>query len=233
MTRGARLITILAIPVAVFTFSTTCPSAPLMVEKNLFAQDRKPPSGESSPTTPQGNTPSLPPKAFQLDGVFMFGEIKKALIRVKGQLPGKDKGKNASPYEVVSEGMRIGDYQVVKIENRSISLEKDGQTYVVSLFAEGKVVPPPPPMPASHAGAQPPPGIPESPNAPGANRPRGMPQQPGRPPGMDPRGAPTPQMAGPQHRDDQSGQPQDINVPEDMESDEELMDDEDVVDDAN
>ena len=79
----------------------------------------------------------------------MRGDIKKALMRVKGQIPGADKAKPQNPYVTVKEGEKIGDLQVVKIDYRSVSLEKDGQVEVVKLFAEGKVVPPPPPVPAA------------------------------------------------------------------------------------
>jgi len=139
----------------VFGTGTSFGAAPIMVEKNLFAQDRKPPSEQAAPT-PQANQPGLQPKSIQLDGVFICGDVKKALIRLKGQHSGKDKsGKAQSPFVMVREGEKLAEYQVVRIEPRSVSLEKDGQTYVVSLFAEGKVVPPAPqtPQPPGTASA--------------------------------------------------------------------------------
>ena len=120
-----------------------------MVEKNLFAQDRKPPSPDSAVQNPQPNKPGLSAKALQLDGVFIRGDTRKAIVRVKGQLPGADKAKTQNPYVTVGEGEKMGDFQVVKIEPRRISLEKDGQTEIVNLFAEGKVVVPVPPVPTS------------------------------------------------------------------------------------
>jgi hypothetical protein len=84
----------------------------------------------------------------------------------------------------VREGQQVGEYRVVKIEGKSISLEKDGQTYVLGLFAEGKISPPAPhapvapppaqpapqgappgqqPPPGVHAGGQPPPGVVQQP----------------------------------------------------------------------
>jgi hypothetical protein len=134
-----------------WSFSSPCFSASLMVEKNLFAPDRKPPSPESTAPPPPANKPGLSAKTVQLDGVFFRGDIKKAIMRVKGQIPGADKAKTQNPYITVKEGEKIGDLQVVKIDTRSVSLEKDGQVEVVKLFAEGKVVPPPPPVPASPA----------------------------------------------------------------------------------
>jgi hypothetical protein len=129
----------------------------LMVDKNLFSQDRKPPSPESAVQTPQPNKPGLTAKSVQLDGVFIRGDTKKALVRVKGQIPGADKTKAQNPYLTVGEGEKLGDFHVVKIEPRSISLEKDGQTEVLNLFAEGKVIVPPPPIPASQAPVAAPP----------------------------------------------------------------------------
>lgn len=143
---------------AVFSVSSICISGPVMVEKNLFAQDRKPPGPDSAaPPPPQSNTPGLSAKSVQLDGVLIHGHTKKAVVRFKGGQPsqgqhGKDKGKSELPFKTVQEGEKIGDYLVKKIESRSISLEKDGQVVTVSLFAEGKVVPPPPPVPASPSG---------------------------------------------------------------------------------
>lgn len=140
--------------------SSPCFGASLMVEKNLFAPDRKPPSPEASAPAPAQNKAGLSAKAVQLDGVIMSGDVKKAIMRVKGAIPGTDKAKTQNPYVTVKEGEKIGDLQVVKIETRSVSLEKDGQVEVIRLFAEGKVVPPPPPVPAAPAAppaqAQPP-----------------------------------------------------------------------------
>jgi hypothetical protein len=148
--RGRRgLLSVLAIPIAVFAFGPVGVSAPLMIEKNLFSQDRKPPSPETAAATPQKSTSAVSVKAIQLDGVMIQGNSKKALLRVKGPVPGARKGKEKSPYMSVEEGERFGDYQVVKIEAKSISLEKDGEVFVVNLFAEGKIVPPLPAPPSS------------------------------------------------------------------------------------
>jgi hypothetical protein len=153
---------------------------PIMVEKNLFAQDRKPPSPDAAAPNPQPNKSGLSAKAIQLDGIFIRGDARKALVRVKGQIPGADKTKAQNPYVTLREGEKIGDLQVVKIEPRSISLERDGQTEVVNLFAEGKVVVPPPPVPTSPTAA---PATPQ----PGQTPPGqavGQPPQPPMPPGQ-------------------------------------------------
>lgn len=139
----------LLISAAALFISPVCYAAPLMVEKNLFAQDRKPPSNEPAPAAAQSNKPALPPKSIQLDGIVVYGDTRKALIRIKGQLPGDDRRKGGSPYVSVGEGDKVGGYQVTKIDSQSILIERDGETYEVRLFAEGKVVPPPPPMPTS------------------------------------------------------------------------------------
>lgn len=163
-------------------------SASLMIEKNLFAPDRKPPSPEAAAPA-QSNKPGLTAKAVQLDGVFIRGDTRKAILRMKGQIPGADKAKPQNPYVTVKEGEKIGDLQVVKIDFRSVSLEKDGQIEKIDLFASGKVVPPPPPVPATPAAAPPPeaakgqgsPGGQAPPVAPpGGNQP-GVAQAPGAP----------------------------------------------------
>ncbi len=88
---------------------------------------------------------------IQLDGVIIKSNSKRAVLRMKNQVagaPGK-KGQPASPYVTVREGQMVGDYRVSKIESKSISLEKDGQTFTVGLFAENKVVTPPSRRPSS------------------------------------------------------------------------------------
>ena len=177
-------------------------SASLMIEKNLFAPDRKPPSPEAAAAPAQSNKPGLTAKAVQLDGVFIRGDTRKAILRMKGQIPGADKAKPQNPYVTVKEGEKIGDLQVVKIDFRSISLEKDGQVEVVKLFAEGKVVPPPPPVPTTPAatppseaakgqgppGSQAPPVAPPGGNQPGVAQAPGAPVPPGAQRGLRPPG---------------------------------------------
>ena len=185
--------------VGVFVFSSICIAGPVMVEKNLFAQDRRPPSPNAAPSAPQSNAPGLAIQSIQLDGVFIHGDSKKALVRYKGGgAPGKEKRKNkqASPFTTVQEGERLGDYLVKEIEPRRISLEKDGQTVVVSLFAEGKVVPPAPPMPvAPGAGGNRQRGaVPGQPGQPGQREARGNEHPGGLPPGVARGTAPDEQM---------------------------------------
>ena len=175
------LLTLSTVWLWCFPSPGTCTS--LMVDKNLFSQDRKPPPPESAVQAPQPNKPGLSAKAVQLDGVFIRGDTKKAIVRVKGQIPGADKTKPQNPYLTVGEGEKLGDFQVVKIEPRSISLEKDGQTEVVNLFAEGKVVVPPPPVPTSPAPTQAPAQPGQAPPAGEVGRVQGpMAAQPPQPP---------------------------------------------------
>ncbi|HQN19540.1 MAG TPA: hypothetical protein PKV86_10385, partial [Syntrophobacteraceae bacterium] len=150
---------LLALTVVWFgSFWSNVTGAPIMVAKNLFARDRKPPSPESDASPAQSNKPGLSTKSIQLDGVLMRGDERKAILRLKGQLPGAEKGKGQKPYVTVKEGDKVGDFQVVKIENRSLSLERDGQTEVIYLFGEGKVVIPPPSVPSTPKQSQVQPG---------------------------------------------------------------------------
>lgn len=155
---GSRAVGLLAMA-AMWWIGSAVLAAPIMVEKNLFAEDRKPPSEQANPSH-QSNQPGIQPKAIQLDGVFIHGDTKKALVRLKEPPRGRDKaGKAQSPFVVVREGEKLADYQVIRVEPRSISLEKDGQTIVVGLFADGKVVPPPPPVSSTPGNS--PPGEPD------------------------------------------------------------------------
>ena len=136
---------------------TLCYSAAVMVERNIFSPDRKPPTDEPAPVVAQGNKPGVSAKSIQLDGIIIHGDAKKAIVRVKGQanpIPG-DKNRGQSPYVAVKEGGRVAEYQVVKIEPKSITLEKDGQTYLVNLYSEGKILAPLAPIPTAPVAAVP------------------------------------------------------------------------------
>jgi hypothetical protein len=125
-------------------------ASPLVVEKNLFSTDRKPTPPDSGGSASQSSTPAVPPKALQLDGIMIHGNTKKALIRLKGQMPGKDKGKDNSPFVSVREGEKVSDYVVNKIGMKSVSLEKAGQTFEIYLYSSGKVLPPLAAAPPAH-----------------------------------------------------------------------------------
>ncbi len=119
-----------------------------MVEKNLFAPERRPDVAESpAPSAPGSSDAAL--RSLQLDAVMVFGENRRAILRSTGRRApqGGAGGEAVSPYVSVKEGDQVGDFKVVKIEPRSIRLEKEGQLHELSLFAAGKVVPPPPPSP--------------------------------------------------------------------------------------
>lgn len=153
-------------------------AAPLMIEKNLFAQDRKPPPPESAVSTAQPNRPGMPISNIQLDGVVIQGNAKKAIVRLKNPGATGDKKKVQSPFVTVREGQQVGDFRVSKIEPKSISLEKDGQTHVVSLFAENKVsTPAAQPAPAANVGPLPADVPPPPPGVAPPDQPPGVPQQ--------------------------------------------------------
>jgi hypothetical protein len=165
-------------------FNSICAAAPLMVEKNLFAADRKQPAPEFANTSAKAAKPGMAIGNIQLDGVIIRSNSKRAVLRMKNQpagVPGK-KGQPASPFVTVREGQTVGDYRVSKIESKSILLEKDGRTFTVSLFAENKEVAPPsaPPGPASAQQPMAAPGV-ASQEA-GANQPQGVQLQPGHNP---------------------------------------------------
>lgn len=165
---------------AIFVHVPCLTAAPLMVEKNLFAQDRKPPSPESAAAPATAGKPGMPITNIQLDGVIIRGNNRKALLRMKAPTAAGQAGKKASkPYVVVRENQQVGDFRVVKIEPKSVSLEKEGQTFVLGLFAEGKVVIPAAPQPGA---AQPS----HEDNGPAAGQ--TQPGQAGVPPNRMPRG---------------------------------------------
>jgi len=164
---------------------------PLMVEKNLFSPERK--AVETKGPEPTGEAPKLPKGAIQLDGVFLHGDVKKAILRVNPSMLKKPAAKGKTdPFVTVSEDEQLGDYRVSKIEPRSITVEQRGSTFVVPLFAPGKVAPPPPKAPSAapgqppQAGAAgaPPQAQPHSARSPQAAQPPPAPGQQLQPPGQ-------------------------------------------------
>ena len=162
-------------------FNSICAGAPLMVEKNLFAADRKQPLPELADTSAKAAKPGMAIGNIQLDGVIIQSNSKRAVLRIKKQLAGAagKNGRPASPFVTVREGQMVSDYRVLKIESKSISLEKDGQTVTVGLFAENKMVTPlsVPPGPAPVQQPMAAPGV--APQEAGANQPPGVQLQPG------------------------------------------------------
>lgn len=128
----------------------------IMVEKNLFSPDRKPPSDQPDSNPAAKPLSGLPAKSIQLDGVFLHEGTKTALLRVRRQLLGKiqSQDRDPFPYFTVHEGGSVGDFEVVKIDPSSVTIAKNGQQFVISLFAAGKVVPPAAKLPVSHPPAQ-------------------------------------------------------------------------------
>jgi hypothetical protein len=173
----------------VVVFNAPCAAAPLMVEKNLFSTDRKPPSPESVDTSSKSEKPGLAVGNIQLDGVMIQSGEKKAVLRMKTQPQGAaaNKGQSGSPFVTVREGQMVSDYRVSKIEPKSILLEKDGETFTVSLFAANKVLSPvaPVPAPVQPQPAAPPPEVgadqpPEAQGQPGVNPQRQRQSLPGQ-----------------------------------------------------
>jgi hypothetical protein len=144
----------------IFVQASPVSGSPIVVDRNLFSPDRKPPPPDSGTPAAQSATPTVPPKALQLDGIIVYGSTKKALVRMKGQTPGQAKGKEGSPFVSVREGEKVSDYVVTKIGMKSISVEKGGQTYDIYLYATGKILPPLPAPPPQQTGNEPLPGDP-------------------------------------------------------------------------
>lgn len=182
------------LPAVVFLCSAVSVAAPVMVEKNLFAQDRRPPSPESAAPA-QPAKPGMALSNIQLDGVMIHGNNKKAIIRLKNVGGGggpKQKGTTATPFVTVKEGQQVGDFRVSKIESKSISFEKEGQTYTIGLFAEGKIATPAAPVAPAQPiqPPMPPPGQPHQPSRPPADQHPGFVNAPGQPRGVVPQPAP-------------------------------------------
>lgn len=182
-------------------FIAVCEANPLMVEKNLFATDRKPPSPESLNESSKPAKPSVALGNIQLDGVIFQSSEKRAVLRMKNQSsgpPGK-KGPSGSPFVTVREGQMVSDYRVSKIDSKSISLEKEGQTFTISLFAENKVLSPVTPSAAPvqpQTATAPPPGG-AQPEVENSEQPAGLQTRPGANPQNEQQGFPNQARVGP------------------------------------
>lgn len=129
---------------------------PVMVEKNLFSPERSPVEEEPEATPEEQQKTVFPAGQIQLDGIFIHGEVKKAILRVNPRLlmdKNDSRQKKAEPFVTVKEGEQLGDFQIKTVEPRGIRVSYKGNDYEVPLFAQGKVasqpVPalPPPPVP--------------------------------------------------------------------------------------
>lgn len=119
-------------------------AGPVMVEKDLFSVDRKPPSLHSEGATSNAGGRDMAINNIELDGVIIRNNSRKALLRIKGFRGARVEGAGSqdSPFVVIREGGTVNGYRVTKIKLRSVSLQKNGRTYTIDLFAANKVVSP-------------------------------------------------------------------------------------------
>lgn len=124
-------------------FSPVFAAPPIMVEKNLFSEDRKPPS-QSGSTVSQNPGAGMAIGDIQLDGVVFRNNSRSALLRLKNVPMGMsgDKGLPASPFVTVHVGEIVNDFRVTQIQIQRVTLERNGQTYSLGLFSANKVVAP-------------------------------------------------------------------------------------------
>ena len=115
-------------------------AGPAMVEKDLFSVDRKAPPLHSEDSDSKAGGQEMAIGNIELDGVIIRDNVKKALLRIKNTPFGEAgaRGKPLSPYIVLREGGTVSGYLVIKIEYKRVSLQKDGKTYTIGLFANNK-----------------------------------------------------------------------------------------------
>jgi hypothetical protein len=133
--KGRILFLILCLSGSLIAVSSFVVSVPLMVDKNLFSQSRKPNSEADRPVA-QKNTQRFSPNGIQLDGVVIHGKTKKALVRFRDRPLRAKPTRGRSQQLVVQEGESIGDYKLIRITIRTIWLERSGERYELSLFSK-------------------------------------------------------------------------------------------------
>jgi hypothetical protein len=117
-----------------------------LVSANLCAQNDQteleepappeapPPQPQAEPILPNGLS-GMKASNIRLEGIIILGDDRKAMIRLKVPKVDLERKKWESPFRTVREGQDIEGFRVVKIEPKSISVEKDGKTYEIHLFA--------------------------------------------------------------------------------------------------
>ena len=89
-----------------------------MIEKNLFANDRKPPPPESADASPKPARPAMALANIQLDGVIIQSNSKKAVLRMKSQ-PGGAAGQERGACVTFRHSSRGPDSQrLPRVEDR-------------------------------------------------------------------------------------------------------------------
>lgn len=130
-------------------FSPLFAATPIMVQKDLFSQDRKPPSPQGASTSSLRTGRGMAIGNIQLDGVVFRNNSRKALLRLKN-VPIRARGAKGfpvSPFVTVRVGEMVNDYRVTKIDIQHVTLERNGQTYTLGLFSANKIAAPASPAP--------------------------------------------------------------------------------------
>lgn len=104
-----------------------------VVENNLFAPTRTPPSTSKTEDKPQ----QISPGDLQLDGVILAGDKKRAIFKVNPNILRDEKAKK-NPYITVSEGEQVGAYKIVSIKKDQVVVDQNGQQVVIPLIKSTK-----------------------------------------------------------------------------------------------
>jgi hypothetical protein len=104
-----------------------------MVEKNLFAPERKP--VESQAAEPKPEAPKMAKGSIQLDGVIIRGETRKAILKVNPGLL-KDQKNKTNPFVTLGLNEQIGEYRIEKIEPRGITRVSWDNLEILCLFGK-------------------------------------------------------------------------------------------------
>jgi len=112
---------------------------PEMIERNLFAPDRKAPA----PARPDSvEKPDARNSPLQLDAVIIIGPGRQALVSYIGEVPNKA-GKKAIIRKWVRQGDSLDTGHVVRsIEPTRIELVREGEASSLELHGDKQLAPP-------------------------------------------------------------------------------------------
>lgn len=112
---------------------------PPMVRDNLFSPDRIKPVAPVLVPERQPDTPPAPKalspveKAVAVNGIFVFGETRRALLKVSTSLVSMEERQRQSPSMWVSPGDAVGDYMVREVGEENVVLAHGEESFTIPI----------------------------------------------------------------------------------------------------
>jgi len=124
------------------------PAEPPMVTDNLFSPDRRMPERQepqSEPEASQTQRREPPPldNAIKVNGVFLYGSSRRALLDVSTSVMPMEQRDRESPAIWVSPGDAVGEYRVAAVDKEGVTLTHGEEIFTVPIVYKGAAPKPP------------------------------------------------------------------------------------------